>query len=608
MTDETKKTKVLLAAGDIGAIAINHGPWLAVVSSDDSLLSHGGGVSEALWSAAGIEPDESHLPLPLGTIHRTSAGQIDAVHLIHAVTIDADRWIGLDAVQLASLLDHLAKFLESAIQGQGSESSVRRRVLLPLLGAGVAGVHIQLVLGELGRLITKFPSTCEFVIATDVQFEIVKKGLGIGHGVGRLALEPGKGRSPRRQGGDGRTGRAGGGMGENKAFQPWRAQDLAERDQALKHSQGFFRQQRQVRSRGSINITETIPQEIGHKVPHVDRLVDILVGLEGQEAAEVESMLDALGYRGTRRLRVKEYCIREDPRDIAQRLGAFRLKQVLESEFLISGVDPKESLEDLSRRFLLACGFQEIPVPHGLDSACERLAVLRSRIVNCEPSERVGLVLQAAGRVERVAADFLRFICLYLFDAGPERHLDGVANYDGRPLAKTTLGMILQLLDHLAKDLDSRSELGLKALAPILRERPLVPKTGPRNESGQTLASMRNTFAHLTGDGNDVPSLDHARSFFDLAQELLEYWRQPGLRAYPNVIRIESVSIDVWNRRVIDAKSDSGTSEVIVCDHEVRPGGLYFMLPRSNPFRVDPVLVAFGRADQESSSTGSESE
>jgi translation initiation factor IF-2 len=60
-----------------------------------------------------------------------------------------------------------------------------------------------------------------------------------------------KGRSPRRSGGgDGRTGRAGTGLGEKQPFQPWRAQDLTERDQALKHSQGFFRQHRQDRMRG----------------------------------------------------------------------------------------------------------------------------------------------------------------------------------------------------------------------------------------------------------------------------------------------------------------------------------------------------------------------
>ena len=81
------------------------------------------------------------------------------------------------------------------------------------------------------------------------QQQDARRGGGGGHG------GPGgpgaKGRSPRRSGGgDGRSGRAGSGLGENKAFQPWRAQDLAERDQALKHSQGFFRQHRQDRMRG----------------------------------------------------------------------------------------------------------------------------------------------------------------------------------------------------------------------------------------------------------------------------------------------------------------------------------------------------------------------
>ncbi len=77
-----------------------------------------------------------------------------------------------------------------------------------------------------------------------------RRGGGGGHG------GPGgpgaKGRSPRRTsgGGDGRSGRAGSGLGEKQPFQPWRAQDLAERDQALKHSQGFFRQHRQDRMRG----------------------------------------------------------------------------------------------------------------------------------------------------------------------------------------------------------------------------------------------------------------------------------------------------------------------------------------------------------------------
>lgn len=57
----------------------------------------------------------------------------------------------------------------------------------------------------------------------------------------------GQTRSPRRN--EGRSGRAGG-MGTDQPFQPWRAQDMLERDQALKHSQGFFRRNRQDMKRG----------------------------------------------------------------------------------------------------------------------------------------------------------------------------------------------------------------------------------------------------------------------------------------------------------------------------------------------------------------------
>jgi len=71
-------------------------------------------------------------------------------------------------------------------------------------------------------------------------------GRGGGGPAGRRGGPGAKGRSPRRN--EGRTGRAGG--GSDQPFQPWRAQDMLERDQALKHSQGFFRSHRQDRMRG----------------------------------------------------------------------------------------------------------------------------------------------------------------------------------------------------------------------------------------------------------------------------------------------------------------------------------------------------------------------
>ena len=78
-------------------------------------------------------------------------------------------------------------------------------------------------------------------------------------------------------------------MGENKAFQPWRAQDLAERDQALKHSQGFFRQHRQDRSRGrgggrrgpSVPVKPTGPVKISEPITIKD--LSAATGVKGAE-------------------------------------------------------------------------------------------------------------------------------------------------------------------------------------------------------------------------------------------------------------------------------------------------------------------------------------
>lgn len=66
----------------------------ALVSSDDNYLSHGGGTSRVLWSAAGPElrswVDENVGALRLGDVVRTPAFGLRAEHLFHAVTIDFD--------------------------------------------------------------------------------------------------------------------------------------------------------------------------------------------------------------------------------------------------------------------------------------------------------------------------------------------------------------------------------------------------------------------------------------------------------------------------------------------------------------------------------------
>lgn len=103
-----------------------------LVSSDDNYLSHGGGVSEALWTKAGMEVLETyvnaHRPaLVLGDVFVTDAFGLDAGVLFHAVTVDFDANRRLDARQAGELY---GKVLDTAA------ARGHRTLATPLLGSG----------------------------------------------------------------------------------------------------------------------------------------------------------------------------------------------------------------------------------------------------------------------------------------------------------------------------------------------------------------------------------------------------------------------------------------------------------------------------------------
>ena len=102
----------------------------AHVSSDDNWLSHGGGVSRALWLAAGPEvaADASELPaLSLGDVAVTGSGALDSRLMLHAVTLDFDGGARLSHEAAVDL--YVAVFLRC-------DEHELERIALPLLGSG----------------------------------------------------------------------------------------------------------------------------------------------------------------------------------------------------------------------------------------------------------------------------------------------------------------------------------------------------------------------------------------------------------------------------------------------------------------------------------------
>lgn len=109
----------------------------ALVSADDNHLSHGGGVSEALWRAAGpaleAEVLRNRPRLALGDVFVSPPGALPCRVLLHAITIDFDA----NRIMTARELPALYRDVIRTAQGQGCAS-----VGLPLLASGAAGITV----------------------------------------------------------------------------------------------------------------------------------------------------------------------------------------------------------------------------------------------------------------------------------------------------------------------------------------------------------------------------------------------------------------------------------------------------------------------------------
>jgi O-acetyl-ADP-ribose deacetylase (regulator of RNase III) len=124
----------------------------AIVSSDDNYLSMGGGVSEAIARAAGsaLRTDaRKHIPLSLGDVAVTSAGNLAAKYVFHGVTIDLTRITFADTDTIR-LITH--KCLDVAV------ALGVREIAFPALGTGSARVPAEPCAEAMTREIASFLS------------------------------------------------------------------------------------------------------------------------------------------------------------------------------------------------------------------------------------------------------------------------------------------------------------------------------------------------------------------------------------------------------------------------------------------------------------------
>lgn len=152
----------------------------ALVSSDDNYLTHGGGVSKALWLAAGEEEVGKSLETQagkwsLGDVVVSAAGRLQAQVILHAVTIDFDSNRRISPPELGATYARI--FATAADQGFLS-------VGLPLVASGAGGITPHVSATSLVRSIFD-------VLASPIAISmIVVAAPGKGFSVAAEAFEP----------------------------------------------------------------------------------------------------------------------------------------------------------------------------------------------------------------------------------------------------------------------------------------------------------------------------------------------------------------------------------------------------------------------------------
>ena len=137
-TYEVGNSKITLLFGDITASKAE-----ALVSSDDYLLSMGGGVSKAIRKAAGsrVAAEATKMaPSQAGAVVVTTAGDLPAKYVLHAITIGPNR----SSLSMDAIVRRATQRVMELLPLLGCRS-----VAFPAIGSGAAGVPYQTVASEM---------------------------------------------------------------------------------------------------------------------------------------------------------------------------------------------------------------------------------------------------------------------------------------------------------------------------------------------------------------------------------------------------------------------------------------------------------------------------
>jgi hypothetical protein len=307
----------------------------------------------------------------------------------------------------------------------------------------------------------------------------------------------------------------------------------------------------------------------------------------------LDERLKTEGYQGTPASRLLEKCIRvEDPADfIRDEFSRAQLAAIYEAELHRTAPAPQNATQ-LAREIIEKLGFPSRARPVGLATIMASIDRARPAVQLGTPTEIRAHVTELGCLLEFACLVLIRFLCQAAFREPAEPLLRrwgalGKAQLLSNVGLGTMLGLAQRIDEEIAKDEAATSRLFVD---PAHRRR-LFP------EDLSTLTEVRNAFAHYHEHEGHVSPQDLCRiavTYVDSARAFLHYLGSSDGRLFPQILLIDGLRVDGWGRKTVTARDDEGKPHVIFTDYPLEAGRVYMMHSRTNPIRVDPILVPAG--------------
>jgi hypothetical protein len=312
---------------------------------------------------------------------------------------------------------------------------------------------------------------------------------------------------------------------------------------------------------------------------------------EERKQEELEPELD--GYHGDYSLRVLEYCIREDPGEILERLfGIPDLKNIAKKLGLkaVKTIKDRSELIDL---ILLALGFNLPPkTVEGVVSYKKLLGDSERKIKKGETISAV--MLEVFEGLERILRDLSYFYLNFLWNlesedlekrSGKVDRLIKELGVSEKPFLKLTLGEQVSLLRKLNEEIRRKETLKEKMEKEFNRNY-ILAKSHLKMLS--ETVSVRNTLVHPEGE---KPSKESALELIAKLKNLVEELKRENRRIYPVLVQVKYEITNEYGTRYFEAEDEDQNIWTIKTNMWIDATKLYFMHSKTNPVAINPVLI-----------------